>query len=73
MGKYVIVVIKNSPNKTIATIKDLDGVTVESTSRDKAIGAVKELFKSRILSLSQTNEVPSKYLQDFNFVEHNKY
>ena len=73
MGKHVIIVINNSFDKITATIKDLNGITVESTSMDKAIGAVKELFKSRILSLSQTNEVPSKYLQDFNFVEHNKY
>ena len=73
MGNYIIVSVKKNNNIFVAKIKDLDGVSVEHSNRNIAIGAVKELFQSKTISLSQSNEVPPKYTKDFYFVEHNKY
>jgi len=72
MGNYIIISVRKKSNVFIATIKDLDGVSVEHSNKNIAIGAVKELFHSKIISLSQSNEVPPKYTKDFYFVEHNK-
>jgi len=71
MGKQVIMTIKNYFDGFLVDIKDLDNTLVFSTDKETAIVEVKKLFNAKLLELSKTHEIPSKYLQDFDFVEHN--
>ena len=71
MGQYAIIWVTNTQDGYRVRIDDLDGVSAEHYSRDKAIEKVKSKFVHELAILSLKNKVPSKYTQDFDFVEHN--
>lgn len=70
MGNYVIISTKSSGNNTIAKINELGGIIAEDQFKIKAIKKVKELFLAKVQSLMLNNEISEKFLQDFDFVEH---
>lgn len=72
MGYQIIIITKEHPNGYSASIIDeFNKVTAIGQTKEKAIETCKKEFANQIANLAKTNEAPSKYLQDCDYVEHN--